>query len=97
MLRIIILIILILIVDSIEIMNSSSILSLSVNKFQLGYELITKRPDNMPLQPVQCGEGTLRTSPMTGSIINAILFNNKWDIIEKWFYEYHQTVDYFIV
>lgn len=103
-----ILLLCIILVDSNEVINSSistSFITTSFittssvyDTFELGYKLITKRPDSMPSPPkIECGDGTLRSSPMTGRIIDAILFNNEWDIIETRFYEYNEVVDYFIV
>ena len=103
---IIIILLILILVDSNEVMNSSIstlstvsiVSSLSMNKIQLGYELTTKRPSSMALpSTIVCGEGTLRSTPHKGRIIDAILFNNEWDIIETRFYEYNSTVDIFIV
>jgi hypothetical protein len=88
-----ILFIFIIVLNILEVVTSSD-----NNTITYGYQLITKRPDSMPLpSKIECGEGTLRSSPMTGRIIDAILFNNEWDIIEARFYEYNEVVDYFIV
>ena len=90
----------IVIVNSNEITNNNdnNTSSLLLDTFQLGYELITKRPDSMPMpSKIICGGGVLRSTPMPGRIIDAILFNNEWDIIETRFYEYNEIIDIFIV
>lgn len=63
----------------------------------IAYNLITKRPADLPMPPLTCGFGKPLKEPSRGRVIDAFLFNGEWDVVEARIYELASIVDYFII